>query len=197
MIKPFFFNLLFSFCFSIACLAQFPQKDIYILNNNLLGTDQIAVSAILKKDSITLENRDGYANRETIEMKDYLVFSHVNNVYFHNIFILSVKKSKKSMHLIFTFKQYDETPPHKIFLDDISFREGTYFFNFVDNEITQSTLPVHFDNKGAFHIKMSQCKKFRLTRKIISATDLQKSADHEKNKKAKAIHKILSVFKEK
>lgn len=197
-------NIVLIFCTGFLCHSQYPTKKIFIEkkyfdNSNIEYGNVIFLST----DSTLITEKFNYVESEYLVIKNkeikndnkWLAFYHVNNVYKHNIFFITVTKGLKTMQLLFTFKQYDELNPNNIFLENIVFSEGSYFFDFVDRKIMSSPYGRIDERFGDFHLDLDNYKKFRISKKLISEEELKKFIDNPKLKRPKTINKILSVFK--
>lgn len=197
-------NVIFILCTGFLCYSQYPTKKIFIENKNF-NNSKIEYGNIIflaKADTIVTDRFNyvahGYYVIKNIEIKndnEWLVFYHVNNVYKHNIFFISITKDLKTMQLLFAFKQYDELNPNNIFLENILFSEGTYFFDFVDQKIMSTPYGRIDERFGDFHLNLDSYKKFRVSKKIISEDELKKFIDNQQLKQPRRVKKILSVFK--
>lgn len=204
MMKLIILNVMFIFCLWTSCYSQVHTKKIFIDNKDFTNSKVEFGNVILKADTTVVEKfdydvHDYYIvkNQEIKNDNKWLVFYHVNNLYWHNVFVITITKGKHTMKLLFAFKQYDENNPQTIFLENISFSKGTYFFDFVDNKIIESSFGQIDDRFGDFHLTLKKSKKFRLSRKILTEDELKRHLDNPNLKRSKIITKILSVFKQK
>lgn len=199
--KNILLSLIFVICGRIEAYSQFPIKKIIIENSNLTSS-KIEYGRLIVNEGATIEKGD-YVPTDYIVIKNngiknnnkWLFFDNVN-YYYKSIFFITITKDSQSMQLLFAFKAYDEVNPNHIFLENISFVEGTYFFDFVDRKIMSTPYGSIDERFGDFHLDLGNYKKFRVSKKLISEEELKKFIDNPILKQPKKITRILSVFED-